>query len=61
MDLGLEGKVSIVTGASRGIGKECALELAKEGEHPRGFARSPANARRRSVFRGVWPAPTYEG
>jgi len=31
MDLGLEGKVSIVTGASRGIGKECALELAKEG------------------------------
>ncbi len=31
MDLGLKGKRAIVTGASRGIGRECALELAREG------------------------------
>ncbi len=31
MDLGLKGKKAIVTGASRGIGRECALELAREG------------------------------
>ncbi|NKB48387.1 MAG: SDR family oxidoreductase [Alphaproteobacteria bacterium] len=31
MDLGLKGKRAIVTGASRGIGKECALVLAAEG------------------------------
>jgi 3-oxoacyl-[acyl-carrier protein] reductase len=31
MDLGLAGRVAIVTGASRGIGKACAVELAAEG------------------------------
>ena len=31
MDLGLKGKIAIVTGASRGIGRECAIALAKEG------------------------------
>ncbi len=31
MDLGLEGKVGIVTGASRGIGREIAASLAGEG------------------------------
>ena len=31
MDLGLKGKRAIVTGASRGIGRCCALALAKEG------------------------------
>ena len=31
MDFGLEGKLAFVGGASRGIGKAIALELAREG------------------------------
>lgn len=31
MDLGLKGKVAIIAGSSKGLGKACAFELAKEG------------------------------
>lgn len=31
MDLGLGGKVAVVTGASKGLGKAAAMELAREG------------------------------
>src|SRR5690349_9404517 len=31
MNLGLDGKLAIVSGASRGIGRACAEELAREG------------------------------
>jgi NAD(P)-dependent dehydrogenase (short-subunit alcohol dehydrogenase family) len=31
MDMGLTGKVALITGASQGIGKACAQALAKEG------------------------------
>lgn len=33
MDLGLKGKVSVVTGSGMGIGKATAMALAKEGSH----------------------------
>lgn len=33
MDLGLEGKVCVVTGASRGIGRATAQRLSEEGAH----------------------------
>ena len=31
MDLGLKGKKAIVCASSRGLGKACALSLAREG------------------------------
>ncbi|MBM4134966.1 MAG: SDR family oxidoreductase [Nitrospira sp.] len=40
MDLGIKGRLSLVTGASRGIGRAIALELAREGARVLLVARS---------------------
>jgi 2-dehydro-3-deoxy-D-gluconate 5-dehydrogenase len=40
MDLGLDGKVAIVTGASRGLGRAAAVSLSAEGARVLGVARS---------------------
>src|SRR5215813_8404891 len=43
MKLGLEGRSALVTGASKGIGREIALQLAEEGMNLAITARSAAD------------------
>ena len=43
MDLGLQGKKAIVAGASRGIGKAIAIDLAREGVDMAIVSRSQAD------------------
>jgi 3-oxoacyl-[acyl-carrier protein] reductase len=45
MDLGLKGKVAIVTAASKGMGKACALGLATEGARVAMCARTERDIR----------------
>jgi 3-oxoacyl-[acyl-carrier protein] reductase len=42
MDLGLKGKVALVAGASKGLGKAVARGLAREGANVAIFSRDPA-------------------
>ena len=62
MDLELNGKVALVTGGSKGIGKAIAMELAKEGVDIAIAARSqgPLDEAPRSYgppAGGSWPSP----
>lgn len=42
MDLGIRGRKALLSGASRGLGKACAMALAQEGVDVTIFARTPS-------------------
>jgi NAD(P)-dependent dehydrogenase (short-subunit alcohol dehydrogenase family) len=46
MDLGLKGKIALLTGASRGLGFATAETLAREGAHIAINSRSPGKTGR---------------
>jgi 3-oxoacyl-[acyl-carrier protein] reductase len=55
MDLGLEGRVALVTGASAGIGRAIAAELAAEGARVAASARTPARIEAAAAEIGARP------
>ena len=66
MDLGLAGKVVLITGGSKGIGFACARAFASEGAKVAIVSRDPANlarAREQLAQRGsttcISRAPTF--
>ncbi len=59
--MSLQGKVALVTGASRGIGQAIALELGRQGAIVVGTATSASGAERIAAtlkekwYSGYWP------
>ena len=50
MNTGLKGKVAIVGGSSKGLGRGCAIQLAKEGAHVVICARGEGALRKTAAF-----------
>ena len=68
MDLGLNGKVAIIGGASKGLGRACAQVLAEEGAKVAICSRTAADSSRPPARSGSpraprsWPTPpTWTG
>ncbi|QBD77629.1 SDR family oxidoreductase [Ktedonosporobacter rubrisoli] len=56
MDLHLQGKVALITGGSKGIGRQVALTFAQEGAHVVLCARTPADLElARSTIEAIAP------
>jgi 3-oxoacyl-[acyl-carrier protein] reductase len=55
MDLGIEGKVALVTGASRGIGRAIAAQLVQEGADVAVSSRSPQSIEATATEIGARP------
>ena len=61
MDLGIEGKVALVTAGSQGLGRATALALAAEGVRVMLSGREPTTPARRRGPRWRRPAPSVGG
>ena len=67
MDLGISGKTALVFGGSRGMGRACALQLAREGGAVTIAARNPQTLEQaaaeisRETGNGVGWVSTYSG
>ena len=61
MDLGISGKSALLSGASRGLGKACAMALAREGVDVTIVARTPRPSRATARKSALRPASSRAG